>query len=491
MYPKRFLSALLFCCLLTLPTAYASDAVDTADTLDEAAASLAVAQFYNLVNVINDYSLFTAEQPLTADQLENYATGITAGYYTVTEAVDTLLSEIDRYGSYYDATDYASTYASITGYCGIGVTLQGSEQGALLYEVFRGSPALEAGLQAGDVLTHIDGVAVAGLSSDEIGTLLLGEVDTTVSVTYLRDGTSTTVSMPRAVVYENTLYMQTLPFGVQYYALTSFSNELDIDALIDDWHTVATAALEAQGEAPAVILDLRGNGGGLVTQAEELTNAFVDQSDVLLFHEQERAQTLSFTSDGTGIAPSSVVVLVDGQTGSAAELTAGVLRDLLDATLIGARTYGKGMGQQHLSFSDGNRMVITTLELLLPESGGWDGDGLTTDVLSFNTYALSSVLTHYPLHTDAPLYLGDTGDAVYALSVWLNEMGYADATTTVFDLSLLTAVHKFCAQVGLPAAPYASTQMLTQLEGVGNTCTEYNYVVDSAFLTALDTIHTP
>ena len=179
-------------------------------------------------------------------------------------------------------------------------------------------------------------------------------------------------------------------------------------------------------------------------------------------------------------------MLVDGGTASAAELLAGSLRDTGTAVLLGETTYGKGQGQYHIQLINGDRLVITTLELQLPVQGGYEGVGLSPDVPVSNRQVTVDAAGLTPLDTETALRFGEQSDNVYAMTERLALFGLIDTATDTFDGDVLDAVTAFGESYGLEPALSAAPALLQALDDAvraldGETC-----VLDDQLQTALD-----
>ncbi len=457
----RWLSLPLALALATAP-AFATEAKDFAD----------------LVDIVNRYSLFTYEEQLSDEVLAPYQQGVADGELTATQAIDALIQEIDHYGHFFSAQDYANTYSDLQGFVGVGVVFQQAEKGCSIVRVLPESPAQAAGLQAGDCITHVDGTSVIGLTLDEVQAKIEGEAGSIVTLTYTRMGISHKNAITRAIVHEATIFTENYAQNVLYMQVTGFSNTAEITEFVGEWQAQDPA------DAPAVILDLRDNGGGIVADALLLANAFVDERDILLCTQITRGKETHQNSNGDGIAPRELTILVNDHTASAAELLAGVLADAVDATLVGQTTYGKGMGQQHVILTNDDCLVLTSMALSLPETGMWDGVGLTVDEQVPDWQGISTYFAENPI--TAPLAFGQTGEQVTALTRWLTALGYLPQPTNTLDASVLCAVQTFCLSQQLPLPTTEISQsVIDRLWTLGGIYDTQGYGVDSVLLAVL------
>ena len=262
---------------------------------------------------------------------------------------------------------------------GVGMTVQEHARGLVVATVFEGSPAEEAGIRRGDVITHVNGESIAGESTDISTAKIKGKPGTTVRLTVLPQGRTKArrmLEVERASIEIPIVQadIETLD-GVKLadIKLLSFTSGVhgslreEIDDLVD------------QG-AEGVLLDLRGNGGGLLREAVLVASVFIDDGTIVStkgLHRDERV----YEAEGDAIDEDiPVVVLVDGGSASASEIVAGALRDSNRATLVGERTFGKGVFQELEPLSNGGALDLTVGSYYLPSGENISKTGIKPDV---------------------------------------------------------------------------------------------------------------
>ena len=258
-------------------------------------------------------------------------------------------------------------------YGGIGAVLSFDAATGLapIERVLAGGPASAAGLRAGDALATIDGKPVARLGAAGLRDALRGKAGTAVSVEAVRGGERRTYALVRAVLRDPEVTSQR--FGdTGYVALSRFGTRAGAEL------RAATNDLRAAG-ATAFVLDLRGNGGGYGDEATAVASVFL-RGTVFTTRERTGAPVVA-RADGTSDFHAPLAVLVDGDTASAAEIVAGAVQDDRAGTIVGVRTFGKGLVQSVFPLPDGSALKITTARYTTPAGRDIDRVGIVPDVL--------------------------------------------------------------------------------------------------------------
>lgn len=264
-------------------------------------------------------------------------------------------------------------------YGGIGVQLRLNERGQFVLYPFRDGPAAMSGIQDGDILVAVDGeLIVAGERVDVIDRQLRGEVGSgrgvTITVHDARDGTEREHFIEFAVVQVPSVVWRMLveepSFG--YVQLLRFT------ARTPEELRIALTELREQG-AVALVIDLRGNSGGLLKESVDVASEFLD-GGVVFYEISRNGETVSNAEQGGAALDIPLVVLVNNGTASAAELVAGAIRDRDRGILIGQKTYGKGSVQLIFRLEDDSSVHITSAEWFTPARVPLDGVGLEPDI---------------------------------------------------------------------------------------------------------------
>ena len=398
--------------------------------------------------------------------------------------INDILSLLDTHSMYLSSEEYSQGFSTLEGFVGIGVGMQETVGGVQISEVMRFSAAEEAGLQIGDIIIAVDGNDTTEMTSAEVAELLRGEEGTAVSVTVRRQGRDLAVTCTRRQVNQVYVSNSTMADGVEYIKVSAMGSENDWTAFSEIWEGLD------EKNTRAVILDLRGNGGGVINVALKMADAMTQEEGVYLAGTRWREDMggLEQTySTGGGLPLNKIVVLVDGGTASAAELLAGSLQDTGTAMLLGEKTYGKGQGQFHFDLVNGDKLVITTLELELPKQGCYEGVGLTPDVQLGNREVTVNAGLLAPLDITQTLRFGDQSDQVYAMTERLALFGLIDEPTNTYNGDVVEAVKAFRESYEMdPELLYASPDMLQALDEAIQTLDGQTYVLDDQLQTALE-----
>lgn len=284
----------------------------------------------------------------------------------MTVGIDAMLESLDPYTQYIAETDMEDYRFQTTGqYGGIGALIRVKDGGIAISEPYEGSPALKSGIRAGDIVLEVDGKAVKGLQTEDVSKMLKGQAGTQVKVLTSRNGGSPEL---RTITREE-IKIPDVPYKgfvddakkVGYVKLNSFTQTASSDV------RNAVKELKDQG-AEKMILDLRGNGGGLLREAVNIVNLFVPKGETVVETKGKMAdwdktyKTLSEPLDAT----MPVVVLTDTGSASASEIVSGALQDLDRAVIMGQRTYGKGLVQQTRDLFYNSKLKVTVAKYYIP-----------------------------------------------------------------------------------------------------------------------------
>ena len=294
----------------------------------------------------------------------NYVDDVDPGA-TLKRAIDAMLSSLDPYTVYYPESEMEDVKLQLLGqYGGVGALIH--QQGDKIYisEPYKDLPADKAGLKAGDRILAVNGVSTEGKSNADVSNAMRGQAGTDVTLKVERDGKTIERVITRAEIkLPNVPYSGMVMGDIGYVKLDDFTQ--------DAAKHVREAFVKLKKENPNMkgfILDLRGNGGGLMNEAVDLVNVFLPKGKLIV--ETKGKVSSKNLKSYTRLAPAEtdipVAVLIDAYSASASEITAGSLQDLDRAVIIGSRSYGKGLVQNVLPLIYNTQMKITVSKYFIP-----------------------------------------------------------------------------------------------------------------------------
>ena len=280
--------------------------------------------------------------------------------------IKAMLAQLDPYTRYFPESKMEDVRFMQTGeYGGVGASIETRNDRTTIVNLLEGEPAAEAGLRLGDVLTEVDGRALSGLDNDQIGDLLQGATGTEVTVSVERPGFADPMSFTlerRKVKVPDVPYQGMLTDKTGYLALNSFTKTASMNV------RKALLNLTDSLGAEHVVVDLRGNGGGLLREAIAMVNLFVGKGQEVVSTKGKRPDwNKSYQTRGSALRPNlPVAILVDGKSASASEIVAGTLQDLDRGIVVGEESFGKGLVQQTKKLAYGTRMKVTVAKYYTP-----------------------------------------------------------------------------------------------------------------------------
>ncbi|MDX1380465.1 MAG: S41 family peptidase [Xanthomonadales bacterium] len=294
-------------------------------------------------------------------------------------AIRGMLLELDPHSAYLPGDDFRHLEDSSDGrYTGIGVDVHASDGRIVVRAVINGSPADEAGINPGDIITSIDGEPIKGRYLPDAIDSLLGEPDTEVDLVVLTPGgEKRSLTVQRKSLAIPVLSFNLLEDGWGYYKLSMFHKSTGLD-LEESLESVRADGIELRG----LVIDLRGNPGGVLQGAVELADGFLDEGLIVITRGRNSTMAMEFEARaGQWLPDVPMVVLVDRGTASASEVFAGALQDHGRAVIVGERTFGKGSVQSVLPLRNGGGIKLTTARYYTPSGRSIQAEGIRPDVL--------------------------------------------------------------------------------------------------------------
>lgn len=295
-------------------------------------------------------------------------------------ALDGMMKSVnDRYTVFLTPKEFAGLNEGLDGgdFGGTGIVIQVDDKTKYISveNVVPDGPADKAGIQQDDLIIAIDGVSTKGMALPQASGKLRGKEGTKVMLTIERDSNTlgAPVTITRAKIHQLSVYEKMLPGKIGYVALTVFGRDTgdELNAALD--------RLQKEG-ARALVLDLRDNGGGYLEAAVAVSSKFIPSGPIVSV-ESRASNITTLDADDTAINPLPLVVLVNGYTASASEITSGAIQDSSVGTIIGTKTFGKGVVQTIIPLPDKSAIKITTARYLTPRNRDINHLGITPDIV--------------------------------------------------------------------------------------------------------------
>ena len=285
---------------------------------------------------------------------------------TIERGIQAMLAGIDPYTVYYPEADMKDLKMMTTGkYAGIGSIIRQYKDHDYIYieEPYENMPAAKAGLRAGDEILRIDGESMKGKESQYVSDHLRGDAGTSLVVTVRRQGVADSLdfTLERSVIAMPAVPYYGMMSGFGYILLESFTENCSHQVM------QAMADLKEQG-AKGLILDLRGNGGGLLNEAVDIVGLFVPKGTLVVETKGKTPQSINTCKTTRNPIDTEIplVVMIDGESASASEIVAGSLQDLDRAVVLGSRSFGKGLVQSTRILPFNGTLKLTTAKYYIP-----------------------------------------------------------------------------------------------------------------------------
>lgn len=298
----------------------------------------------------------------------------------IDDAINGMLQGLDPHSSYMAPERFSDFAVSTSGeYGGLGMEVTMEEGAVKVIAPIDETPAIRAGILAGDYLTAIDGESILGLSLTEAVDRMRGKPGEAITVTVVRKGEDPMdITMTREII-KQIVVRHRVEDGMGYLRISQF-NEKTSDSLDK---SIAALQKEFKGNIPGIILDLRGNPGGLLDQAIKVSSAFLDGGEVVSTRGRRADDTESYAAkSGQQLKGVPVIVLINGSAASASEIVAGAVQDRNRGLIIGMTSFGKGSVQSVIPLRNGRdgALRLTTARYYTPAGRSIQGIGITPDL---------------------------------------------------------------------------------------------------------------
>ena len=297
-------------------------------------------------------------------------------------AISGMLSSLDPHSSYLSPDDAAQMRVQTRGeFGGLGIEVTQEEGFVKVVSPIDGTPAEEAGIEAGDFVTHVDGESVLGLSLDEAVDLMRGPVGSEIVITVVREGEDEP--------FDISIIRDTIKLTAVRARTEGKTAVLRVTTFNDQTYTNLEAGLEKQIEEAGgaeningIVLDLRNNPGGLLTQAIKVSDAFLEKGEIVSTRGRDPEDGERFNATPGDLANGlPMVVLINGGSASASEIVAGALQDHRRAIVVGTKSFGKGSVQTVMPLRGNGAMRLTTSRYYTPSGRSIQALGVSPDIV--------------------------------------------------------------------------------------------------------------
>ena len=298
-------------------------------------------------------------------------------------AIDGMLASLDPHSAYLDGSSLQRLETMIDGnYQGLGISIQMDDGAVKVVSPFRGSPADQAGIKAGDFITHIDGRLIYGLEIDDAVAQMRGPAGTSVALTLFRPGRDepVEVTVTRGVIELEPVTSELKEGVIGHISVNEFSADVGRDVA----QAITDLRREAGGRLNGLVLDLRRNPGGSLDEAVALSDLFLSQGQIVSQRGRSSRDTVYYDAEtvyrGDALAGTPMIVLIDEGSAAASEIVAGALQDHNRALIMGERSFGKGSVQTLLPLGRDAALKLTTARYYTPSGRSVQEGGIQPDI---------------------------------------------------------------------------------------------------------------
>ncbi len=294
----------------------------------------------------------------------------------VDKALEGLLENLDSHSSFMNTKEYKDLSVQTKGeFGGLGISI-GMKDGALtVIAPIKDTPADKAGIKAGDIILKINDTATIGMNIDDSVKLMRGKPDTSLVLTIIRkkEPKPLKIKITRAIIKIQSVYVKTIEDNILYIHVTSFDQKV-VEGV--------KKAMQEHNATKGMILDLRNNPGGLLDQAVDLVDLFVDEGVIVSQKGKMKSENVSYKAHKEDTdTETPIVILVNGGSASASEIVSGALQDFNRSIVIGEKTFGKGSVQVVMPIGDDEALKLTVARYYLPSGRTIQALGVTPDII--------------------------------------------------------------------------------------------------------------
>lgn len=325
----------------------------------EASRLEALAKFTKVISIVEQYNV----DNITIEELMD-------------KALNGMMNNLDAHSNYLSQKDYKNLKVQTNGeFGGLGITV-GVKDGAItVIAPLEGTPADKAGIKAGDIILKINEESTLNMTIDEAVAIMRGKIGAPIDLTIVREGETKPMKFTiiRANITIESVYAKSIGNDIQYIRVTSFDKKVISE--------VTKAIKQKKSTTKGIILDLRNNPGGLLDQAVELVDLFIDNGNIVSQKGKNKADDEVYTAKAENTLTNvPLVVLVNGGSASASEIVSGSLQDHKRAIIVGQNTFGKGSVQVVLPITDDEAIKLTIARYYLPSGRTIQAVGVKPDI---------------------------------------------------------------------------------------------------------------
>jgi carboxyl-terminal processing protease len=325
----------------------------------EASRLQSLAKYTKVLSIVEQYNV----DSLGIDQL-------------VDKSLQGMLSNLDAHSTFLDKKSFDSLKSQTEGeFGGLGITVGMRDSALTVIAPIEGTPADKAGIKAGDIILKINDKATLSMTIDDAVSLMRGTPKTPIDLTVVRKGAGEPLKFHiiREIITVESVYTRTIDENILYIRVTSFDKKVAAD--------VKFAIKKHASKSKGIILDLRNNPGGLLDQAVELTDLFVDEGIIVSQKGRNKSDDISYSATKKAtVTALPLVVLVNEGSASASEIVSGAIQDLKRGVIVGTKTFGKGSVQVVMPITDTEAIKLTIARYYLPSGRTIQAVGVIPDV---------------------------------------------------------------------------------------------------------------
>ncbi|MEM6848713.1 MAG: S41 family peptidase [Pseudomonadota bacterium] len=301
--------------------------------------------------------------------------------YLIASAIDVMLTSLDPHSSYLPPEDYQDMRVQTRGeFGGLGIEVTMENDFIKVVTPIDDTPAFRAGVIAGDLITHLDGSEVSGMSLSDAVDLMRGRVGTDIVITVVREGADEPIdiTITRDVISVRSVRWETMGDDIGYIRISAFNEKTSsgVRQAVDE----ITEEIVDDG-LKGYVLDLRNNPGGLLDEAVSVSGAFLERGEVVSTRGREESETRRYSAKSGDLAEGKpIIVLINGGSASASEIVAGALQDHRRATVIGTQSFGKGSVQTIIPLGRNGAIRLTTARYYTPAGRAIQAKGIEPDL---------------------------------------------------------------------------------------------------------------